>query len=170
MFCVLLVIASSEYVYVSIFCEVLSIAILLHLIYHDGNPNHRIPWIVVLLILPPAGLLIYLIFGRRYISKKHSRKYQSVKDKQSEFNRQDEEVINKLPDKYQTQSKYIYNTSDSPIYENTKVEYLNDGKIYFEKLLHSRKTSDRIILFSVSLRIIKGGADRWQNAISAVRA
>ena len=96
MFCVLLVIASSEYVYVSIFCEVLSIAILLHLIYHDGNPNHRIPWIVVLLILPPAGLLIYLIFGRRYISKKHSRKYQSVKDKQSEFNRQDEEVINKL--------------------------------------------------------------------------
>lgn len=145
MFCVLLVIASSEYVYVSIFCEVLSIAILLHLIYHDGNPNHRIPWIVVLLILPPAGLLIYLIFGRRYISKKHSRKYQSVKDKQSDFTRQNEEVINKLPEKYQTQSKYIYNTSDSPIYENTKVEYLNDGKVYFERLFKDLKEAKKFI-------------------------
>lgn len=81
-FCLILFIASSEYVYVSLICDVISLLVLLKLISVDENPNHKIPWIIVLLILPPIGLLIYSIFGKRYISKRHSRLYQSVDDRQ----------------------------------------------------------------------------------------
>jgi len=145
MFCLVLFIASTEYVYVSLICEVLSAVVLLHLIFHDGNPNHKIPWIIVLLLFPPAGLLIYLIFGRRYISKKQARLYQSVHDKQNDYLKQDEKIQNEIDEKYKTQSKYIYNSSSSPIYNNTKVDYLNDGKIYFERLFEDIKRAKKFI-------------------------
>ena len=70
LFCYMFFIASTNYAYIAIGCDIVSILVLLYLISNDENPNHRIPWIVVLLIIPPIGLLIYLIFGKRYISKK----------------------------------------------------------------------------------------------------
>ncbi len=144
-FCVIFVLASSEYIYVSIACEILSVLILIHLIAHDGNPNHRIPWIVVLLIFPPVGLLIYLMFGTRYVSKRHSRLYQSVNDRQNKLLNQNEKIIEEIDEKYKSQSKYIYNVSKSPIYKNTTVEYLKEGNIYFEKLFNDLKNAKKFI-------------------------
>lgn len=148
LFCFILFIASSEYVYVSLICDIFSLLVLLKLISVDENPNHKIPWIIVLLILPPVGLLIYLIFGKSYISKKHSRLYQSVNDRQKNYIDQDEETINELNNidkKYYSQSTYINKTSNSPIYKDTKVEYLNDGKVYFERLFDDIKNAKKFV-------------------------
>lgn len=147
-FCLILFIASSEYVYVSLICDVISLLVLLKLISVDENPNHKIPWIIVLLILPPIGLLIYSIFGKRYISKRHSRLYQSVDDRQKKYINQDQKVIeelNNLNSKYYSQSTYINNTSNSPIHKNTKVEYLKDGTVYFEKLFNDIKNAKKFV-------------------------
>ncbi len=148
LFCVILFIFSTQYLYVSITCEVLSILILLKLISKDDNPNHKIPWIIVILLLPPVGLLIYLMFGKGYISKKHSRLYQSDHDRQKEYIYQDEDILNELneySDKYYNQSKYISNTSNSPIFKNTTVEYLKDGNVYFEKLFNDIRNAKHFI-------------------------
>lgn len=147
-FCLILFIASSEYVYVSLVCDIISLFVLLKLISVDENPNHKIPWIIVLLILPPIGLLIYLIFGKRYISKKQSRKFQSINDRQKSYINQDERVIGELQSydsKYMSQSTYIFNTSNTPIYKNTTVEYLKDGCVYFEKLFNDIKQAKKFI-------------------------
>lgn len=147
-FCIILFIFSKQYFYVSIFCEVLSILILLKLISNQENPNHKIPWIIVILLIPPAGLLIYLIFGKGYITKKHSRLYQSVNDRQRKYVVQDENIKNDLynfNEKYLSQSNYIYNTSKTPICMNTQVQYLNDGSIYFEKLFEDLRNAKKFI-------------------------
>lgn len=147
-FLALLLMFYSQYLYVSIFCEVLSIIILFKIISNQENPNHKIPWIVVILLLPPAGLLIYLIFGKGYVSKKHLQLYQSVNDRQKQYIKQDDNVkkeISYCSDKYALQSNYIYNTSKTPIFENTQVEYLNDGSVYFEKLFNDLKNAKHFI-------------------------
>lgn len=147
-FCGVLIVFSEEYFYVSIICEILSIAILLKLIAARENPNHKIPWIIIILLVPPAGLLIYLIFGNSYISKKHSRLYQSVNDKQKELATQNENVYNKLyneSEKYALQSKYIYNTSQTSIHQKTKVKYLKDGETYFKSLFDDLKKAKHFI-------------------------
>ncbi len=147
-FCTILTLAVAEYIYVYIFCEVLSILVLMNLILKDDNPNHKIPWLVVVLLIPPAGLLIYLTFGKSYISKKHSRLYQSVKDRQHKLINQNEEVLNELSKynyKYTLQSNYIMNTSDTPIFKNTEVKYLKDGNEYFKNLFNDLRNAKHFI-------------------------
>ena len=146
LFCYMFFIASTNYAYIAIGCDIVSILVLLYLISSDENPNHRIPWIVVLLIIPPIGLLIYLIFGKRYISKKHSRLYQSVNDKQKEFLIQDNNVLNEIKDiKYINQSNYINKVSNNPIYSNTNVSYFSEGKDYFNSLFNDLKQAKKYI-------------------------
>lgn len=147
-FCAVIFIFYEEYFYVSIFCEVLSIIILLKLIAARENPNHKIPWIIIILLVPPAGLVIYLMFGNSFISKKHSRLYQSVNDKQKHLLIQDENVFQKLSlenEKYALQSKYIYNTSKTCIHQNTQVKYLKNGDVYFENLFKDLKNAKHFI-------------------------
>ena len=147
-FCALLFIFSSQYVYVSIICEVLSLLVLIEMLMNKDNPNHKIPWIIIILIAPPTGLLIYLMFGKGYISKKHKKKYQSVSDRQSKYVSQKEEIISKLDlfnEKYKLQSNYIYKTSKMPILENTKVKYFESGEKYFAALLDDLKQAKHFI-------------------------
>lgn len=148
LFCALLFIFSSQYIYVSIICEVLSLLVLIELLMNRDNPNHKIPWIIIILILPPAGLLIYLMFGKGYVSKKHKKLYQSASDRQSKYIIENNEVKNKLisySDKYYLQSNYIFKTSKMPLFNNTEVKFLSSGEAYFKSLLDDLKQAKHFI-------------------------
>ena len=148
MFCYLIFIFSSQYIYVSIVCEVLSLLVLIELLMNKDNPNHKIPWIIIVLIIPPVGLLIYLMFGKGYVSRKQKRLYQSITDRQSKYIVENEiikEELKEHSEKYFLQSNYITNTSNLPIYKNTEVKYLNSGETYFLSLFNDLKNAKHFI-------------------------
>lgn len=136
-FCYIVFLFSSHYVYVAIICEILSLLVLLYLLMNKDNPNHKIPWIIVVLSAPPAGLLIYFLFGKGFVTKKNLRAYQSASDRQRKYIKENDKIKNQLKqfnDKYLSQSNYIYNTSLMPLYKNTTIKYLSTGEQYFESL------------------------------------
>ncbi len=148
LFCSILIFFSSQYIYVSIICEVLSILSLVEILLRSDNPNHKIPWLIIVLLLPPSGLLIYLMFGKGYVTRKHKRAYQSIKDRQENYVKDDilvDEQIKKINEKYYNQSQYIFNTSKTPIYKNTKVKYLRNGEEYFKCLIKDLKDAKHFI-------------------------
>ena len=149
LFCGITFFFYSQYLYFIIVCEILSILALLGLLAKvDENPNHKIPWIIIILLAPPAGLVIYMLFGKGYISKKHSRLYQSAKDRQDKFINQDNKIIeeiSKINEKYKGQCLYINKTSNTPVYKNTKVTYLKTGEEYFESLINDLKNAKHFI-------------------------
>jgi len=148
LFCYLLFIFSSQYIYVSIICEVLGLLVLIELLMNKDNPNHKIPWIIIVLSIPPAGLLIYLMFGKGYVSKKQKRLYQSVTDRQNKYINKNENIkedLKQYSDKYYLQSNYISNTSNMPIYKNTTIKYLNCGEEYFSSLINDLKNAKHFI-------------------------
>ncbi len=54
----------SEIAIVHIFCDILSIILTLHIIKDSKNYSYTLPWIVILLISPLIGALLYVILGR----------------------------------------------------------------------------------------------------------
>lgn len=144
-FCYILFIFSSQYIYVSIICEILSLLVLIELLMNKDNPNHKIPWIIIIFLVPPTGLLIYLMFGKGYVSKKYKRLYQSATDRQNKYIKQNEDIRNELNEKYLMQSNYIYNTSNMPILNNTTVKYFSSGEEYFSSLIQDLKKAEKFI-------------------------
>lgn len=147
-FCAIVTMFASQYFYFAIIVDVLSIFILMEFVIAESNPNYKIPWIIVILLIPPVGLIIYLMFGKGYVSRKHRRLHQSASDRQKEYCNKDETVFNELLNvdrKYALQSDYIYNTSKTPLYKNRKVDYFSSGREYFDKLLNDIKEAKKFV-------------------------
>lgn len=141
-------ILEEKFAVASTIVTVLSIFSLFVIISKQDNPNHKIPWIITILILPPIGLIIYLLFGQNYITKKHRRLYQSENDRQRNYIIQNDKIMTNLSnyDKHITmQSNYIYNTSKCPVYQNSSSIYIKDGKKYFDMLFDDIKNAKEYI-------------------------
>ena len=53
--------------------DLVTVAVFLSLINRDANPEFKITWLVVLLLIPTFGALLYLLFYSRRLTKKESR-------------------------------------------------------------------------------------------------
>lgn len=66
------------YFYIAV--GITTFAVELKIIASDNNPDYKIPWMVIVLLLPVAGLMIYLIFGSRKLKKKFIKRLESLKN------------------------------------------------------------------------------------------
>lgn len=127
--------------------QLLGLLLILKIINSEINPGYKIAWIIPILIVPIFGILFYFIFGNKN-EKKANESFQITNDELKHNLIQDEEVIKKLKQKdisFYTQANYLYKTAKFPIYNNTKVEYLKIGEIYFEKLLEELRKAEKYI-------------------------
>ena len=61
-----------SYVFIAV-SVVVDIAALIAIINRDANPEYKVTWTVLVLVLPVLGALLYVIFYRRRITKKEER-------------------------------------------------------------------------------------------------
>lgn len=59
---------TSLYIAVGI-CAVIGLAALVSLVVRDANPEYKIPWAIIIIILPAFGPLLYLLFYTRRMSR-----------------------------------------------------------------------------------------------------
>ena len=122
------------------------IGCVLKIISSDNNPDYKVPWLLVVLILPVIGFMLYFIFSSRTLKKKYVKKIQSL-DKFG-FNKDDTLLFNKInaeDDNAYRQAKMATNISGCHLYNNTSVKYFSSGEEYFESLLIDLKNADKFI-------------------------
>lgn len=68
--CFILFYASSYSVYIYVAMVSLDIVVIISIINRDANPEYKIPWIVVSLVVPFFGAALYLVFYSRRLSRK----------------------------------------------------------------------------------------------------
>jgi cardiolipin synthase len=56
--------------------DIISALIVLYLINKSYEPTQKLSWLVVVLVLPIVGPMLYLLFSSNSISKKYNRKKQ----------------------------------------------------------------------------------------------
>lgn len=98
----------------------------------------KMPWILIFIVYPLLGIVIYRMFVWHKAPKRHRKFYVQVKNRVAEINKKDavenNELRNKLG-KYYGQFEYIYKTTNLKVYENTDVKYLHLGEVFYEELL-----------------------------------
>jgi len=132
----------------SIMNFLLSLHIIVYLIYialiagavivvisENRNPIKTIAWLLVLILIPLAGLIIYYFFGQdtRRMRLYSEQKYQKIKDlsfKNLALNRN----IKILPE-YANLVNLLKNSNLSPVLQGSKVEIITEGFRMFEVLL-----------------------------------
>ena len=134
----------SLFIWMPIITKTIEIALIIDLVNRDMPADLKMPWLAVIMLVPIAGIIIYLLFSRNVVRKKFIKFYEKLFiDLQSSIENYEVED-SKLGD-YQGQSRYIYNTCNSGLFQNTTTKYFNCGEKFFPRYIEDLKKAEHFI-------------------------
>lgn len=134
--------------YYNIVFYTLSALMALWIINRNDNPAYKIAWIVLIMLLPLAGGVLYLLFGKNRTTKKMQISIKNIVKVNEYFLPSNEEYIReieKLNSQYAKHVKYIHSTTRQPVWKNTQTSFLSPGEKKFEAMLNDLKKAEKFI-------------------------
>ena len=120
----------------------------LWVINKNSNPTYKIAWIILILAFPLFGVLFYIFYEKNKLNKKTMSGMKSSISKMREALTSKQAILDELVLENETaanQSKYILNSADCPVYDNTTSEYLSSGEKMFVKLKQELQKAEHYI-------------------------
>lgn len=115
----------------------------------DDAPEYRISWILVVLVIPVVGGMLYLFFGNKRQGKKEKRIREKYKAEGHEFWKDatgkalDYSVLENPEDR--NLAKYIYTYSNARIYGNSPVKYYPQSDRVYKPLIEELEKAEKFI-------------------------
>lgn len=116
----------------------------------DDAPEYRLSWILLIMVVPVFGSVMYLIFGNKkkgIVQEKRMRLYHEMKSTHmiDAFPKSVEPERNLSPDNLKLAS-YISSLSESRLFGNTDVKYMPLGDECFSVMLEELEKAEHFIL------------------------
>ncbi len=118
----------------------------LKIINSEENPDYKIPWLLVTLLIPVAGFMLYFMFYNRKLTKKQVKRINKISEQQ--IHTDDIEALAELETedrKAFLQAKLLCKLSDIHIYRNTKAKYFPMGEDMNRAMLEDLQNAEKYI-------------------------
>lgn len=155
----------NRFPFVAPLIEIISVIAILWLVSKDINPAYKLAWTILILAVPVAGAVIYLMFGKTRLGKEMQAKLDESFQEASKYLAQDEAVGERLLEESKAascQSAYIRQTAGFPVYQKTKTRYFRVGQELYSTLLCELKKAEHYIFMEYF--IIDDG-EMWQGIL-----
>ncbi|MDO4323831.1 MAG: cardiolipin synthase [Lachnospiraceae bacterium] len=159
------VVLRNRFPFVAPLIELISIIAILWLVSKDINPAYKLAWTILILAVPVAGAVIYLMFGKSRLGKEMQDELDASFREASKYLAQDEEVKTRLEGESKAagcQSAYIQQSAGFPVYQKTKTKYFRVGEELYSTLLGELKKAEHYIFMEYF--IIDDG-EMWQGIL-----
>lgn len=113
-----------------------------------GNPDHKIAWIIFILLFPIFGISLFLLWGGGRVAPAIKKRMKICEAKYLRYLKDDSETKDRL--KYYDimharQADYLTNESGYPVYDGTSTEYLAPGEKILPRLLEELEQAEKYI-------------------------
>lgn len=125
---------------------VISVIAVLHICSNDINADMKIAWIILILVFPVMGIVVYVMYGRKEVTKKQRLKYEKV-NRQLEtylWNHEPGNVGIEDP-AVANQCYYLEKHAGYPVYRNTEVKYYKDAMDGWKDQLDAVRQAEKFI-------------------------
>ena len=68
----------------------------LKIVSSDDNPDYKVPWILIVLLIPIAGFMLYFLFYSRKLKKKYIKRLNDINKYKYDYI--DSDILNNLKD------------------------------------------------------------------------
>lgn len=126
----------------------LQLAVLIYIINRDEIPEFKLPWILVLLLIPVTGAFIFLLFASNDASKKQRHRHDAASAELRPYIDAVEqpEALRALSPQAARQAEYIRAVAGAPCRSGTRTEYYPLGDDFWPALLEALEGAKRFIL------------------------
>lgn len=135
----------------------------------DLNPSYKVMWIIITVILPITGAVMYLLWGDRRLSPKTARIFSQIEQKSAQaivpqpalF-----DVLERANTTLSRQAEYLYRNAAAALYCDTDCHYFSSGEAFFECFLAELEKAQRCIFMEYF--IIDPGK-MWNTTLEVLR-
>ena len=139
---------TSYSVFINGFFRILSVVIVLYLIRKDENSAYKIAWIILIMLIPLLGGILYVLVGNKKPSKKIAQKMAVVKDGMKDTMKQNEEILAEVRAQDANVAgsmNYLGTLGRYPVWKHTSVKYFPIGEEMFASMLEDLKKAEHYI-------------------------
>ncbi len=124
---------------------VTEIAMIIHIIASDGNADYKIPWLIVVMVIPVGGLMLYIMFGSRKLKKKFIRRLEAMRSAYQKDDSAELEALEKVSPNACDQAKMLQKIANCHIFTNTAGQYFPLGEDMYPRLLADLRKAEKFI-------------------------
>lgn len=126
------------------------ICVLLYLINRDEIPEFKLPWLIILFLLPVIGAFVFMLLSstNNETSKKSLERYKRAVLELKPYQRQGGSMdeLRELDADAYAQAAYLYHAAAMPCYGNTTAAYYPLGEDFLAALLADLKRAEHFIM------------------------
>lgn len=125
---------------------VTEIACVINIIAADEQPDYKIPWLLIVLVVPVAGFMLYFMFGSRKLKKKYVRRLNDMRNQK--YHSKTPALLQQLREKapiIESQARMLTDIADSNLFTNTTQAYFPLGEEMYPSLLRDLRTAEKFI-------------------------
>ncbi len=129
-----------------------NVILLLHLINRDTNPEYKLPWTILLLLLPLLGALFYLLFFSRKLTRDERRHLSSMQVFHPTTSYRTEHLDALAREDGAAAGKalaLLHADAIAAVYRHTESRYFDDGKDMFDTMLQDLRAARRYIFIEM---------------------
>ncbi|MBQ7408636.1 MAG: cardiolipin synthase [Clostridia bacterium] len=144
----LIMLLGNKYAFVQIMFFILGIILLIFIINKPQPASHKLPWLFIFLLMPVAGLFIYLAFGKTILPKKQLKRFNKDGIDCSKYLVQNKSASERLSQANLdgwAMTQYVSNTTLLPFYNNSSCHYLPSGESFFERLKQRLNEAEKYV-------------------------
>lgn len=126
-----------KYAWVEIVLNVVGALLFLYLVNKDQPAVFKLPWLILILLAPLCGIILYFTFGNVKLTKKQLSRFRKIYDERHDEYYRQSEILKRMADencKGLSTVKYLRSATSLPVFDNTKCEYLKSGEAFFQTL------------------------------------
>lgn len=128
----------SYYLWLRIVSTVLTLIVLISILNRDMTIEGKLPWAVIVALLPVFGIILYVSFSRNYASAKERKLF--AKLPQMTFENEQTEA----PANIKGQLHYLKGLGNSA-FSHTKTDYFKSGEEFWQDLLAELEKAEKFI-------------------------
>ena len=134
-------------------CYIIYFATVVHIIASDDNPDYKVPWLVVVILLPIVGFMLYAMFYSRKLKKKYIRHLKQLEQynyqKDSSAPKQALEKENPL---VASHSRMLTSAAGAHLFFAQKQTYFSSGEAMRDAMMQDLKSAQTFIFLEYFIR------------------
>ena len=110
-----------KYAWVQVVSTIIGVLLFLYIVNKDQPAVYKLPWVILILIAPLAGVIIYYTFGNVKMSKKQMKNFRRIYDEHHDgYYKQAEVLENMQQEKVKGLGtvKYIRSATSLPVFNS----------------------------------------------------
>lgn len=145
-----------------------SVLVVLRLVSKNDDPSYRIAWLIIVLVMPGFGLLLYLAWGRGAVGFRTRRMLDGAFGKAAKAVPDDAEALAAMDREYPSRSRIARQMSGYgfPMFRGADTRYYPLGEQFYDALCEDMERAERFIL--LEFFIVEYGAV-WSRILEILR-